>query len=124
MAAKFELFKDKAGEYRWRLVHIPTMNIIADSGEGYHNKDDAIDGFKSVMKNGTAALWEYLGETMAKFEWYRSKNDEKFYWRLRHRNDNIIADSGQGYHNRADAFNGIDSVKENAPGAPKVEVDK
>jgi uncharacterized protein YegP (UPF0339 family) len=120
--AKFEVFKDKAKEWRWRLVHIPTMNIIADSGEGYKNKKDAINGFRSAMKHGTAALSKHLGKFEATFEWYQSKKNKKYYWRLRHKNGNIIADSGQGYHNKADALNGINSVKENAPGAPIVEV--
>jgi len=65
-----------------------------------------------------------MTESKATFEWYRSKKNKKYYWRLRYQNGDIIADSGQGYHNKADAFNGIDSVKENAPGAPKVEVDE
>jgi len=34
MAPTFELYQDRAGEYRWRLRH-DNRNIIADSGEGY-----------------------------------------------------------------------------------------
>lgn len=40
----FEIFKDEAGEYRWRLVS-PFGNepkIIADSAEGYKNKTDLV----------------------------------------------------------------------------------
>jgi uncharacterized protein YegP (UPF0339 family) len=50
MAAKFELYKDKAGEYRWRLRH-QNGNIIADSGEGYKTKANAINGINSVKEN-------------------------------------------------------------------------
>ncbi|XUX00379.1 MAG: HVO_2922 family protein [Dehalogenimonas sp.] len=50
MAAKFELFKDKAGEFRWRLRH-QNGNIIADSAEGYSTKAAAINGIESVKKN-------------------------------------------------------------------------
>lgn len=50
MAATFELYKGSAGEFRWRLRHQNT-NIIADSGEGYHNKADAINGIESVKEN-------------------------------------------------------------------------
>ena len=53
----------------------------------------------------------------ATFELYTGR-DEKYYWRLRHENGNIIADSGQGYSTKANAENGIESVKENAPDAP------
>ena len=57
--AKFELYKDRAGEFRWRLVHRNT-NIIADSGEGYHNKADAINGIESVQENSPTAPIEDL----------------------------------------------------------------
>jgi len=54
MAGKFELFKDKAGEYRWRLRH-QNGNIIADSGEGYVSKANALNGIESVKKNSVEA---------------------------------------------------------------------
>jgi uncharacterized protein YegP (UPF0339 family) len=54
MVAKFELYKDKAGEYRWRLRHQNT-NIIADSGQGYNEKADAINGIESVKTNAPSA---------------------------------------------------------------------
>lgn len=54
MAAKFELYKDKAGEFRWRLRH-QNGNIIADSGEGYKNKAGAMNGIESVKENCVAA---------------------------------------------------------------------
>lgn len=53
----------------------------------------------------------------ANFELYKDASDE-WRWRLRHENRKIIADSGEGYHNKADALQGIESVKENAPTAP------
>jgi uncharacterized protein YegP (UPF0339 family) len=54
MAATFELYVDKAGEYRWRLVH-SNGNIIADSGEGYTTKDNAENGIESVKENAPSA---------------------------------------------------------------------
>lgn len=56
----------------------------------------------------------------ATFELYQDKGG-KFRWRLRHQNGNIIADSGEGYESKANALNGINSVKENAPAAPVEE---
>ncbi len=50
MAAKFELYKDKKGEFRWRLRH-QNGNIIADSGEGYVTKANALNGINSVQTN-------------------------------------------------------------------------
>ena len=38
---KFIVFKDVAGEWRWRLV-ATNGNIIATSGEGYKNRSHAV----------------------------------------------------------------------------------
>ena len=37
MTARFEVYKDKIGEFRWRLTHT-NGHIIANSGEGYTTK--------------------------------------------------------------------------------------
>lgn len=44
-------------------------------------------------------------------------------WRLVHRNGNVLADSGEGYASKQKAKQGIESVRENAPGAEVVEAD-
>lgn len=49
MAATFELFTDRRVEYRWRLRH-ENGNILADSGEGYTSKQNAMNGIESVRK--------------------------------------------------------------------------
>lgn len=54
MAATFELYKDRAGEFRWRLRH-QNGNIIADSGEGYSSKASAENGIQSVKENAPSA---------------------------------------------------------------------
>jgi len=54
MAAKFEIYKDKAGEFRWSLVHT-NGQIIANSGEGYKTKANATNGIKSVKENAPGA---------------------------------------------------------------------
>lgn len=53
MAAKFELYKDKKGEFRWRLV-APNGQTIATS-EGYKTKESAKNGIDSVKKNAPGA---------------------------------------------------------------------
>lgn len=53
MAAKFELYKDKKGEFRFRLV-APNGQTIATS-EGYASKDSAMNGIASVKKNAPVA---------------------------------------------------------------------
>jgi uncharacterized protein YegP (UPF0339 family) len=57
MAAKFELYKDSKGEFRWRLV-APNGQRIATSGEGYKAKDSAKAGIESVKKNAATAAIE------------------------------------------------------------------
>jgi uncharacterized protein len=57
MTAKFETYKDKAGEYRWKLVHT-NGQIIASSGEGYKAKVNALNGIKSVQENASSAIIE------------------------------------------------------------------
>ena len=59
----------------------------------------------------------------ARFELYRDAAGE-WRWRLVASNENIIADSGEGYRSKQGAKRGIESVKSNAPGAPLVEVDE
>ena len=54
MAATFELYRDKAEEWRWRLRH-GNGNIIADSGEGYASKAKARQGIESVKANAPDA---------------------------------------------------------------------
>ena len=61
MAATFEVYLDKAGQWRWRLRH-QNGNIIATSGEGYNNKADCLAGIRSVIENAAeapieASLW-------------------------------------------------------------------
>jgi amphi-Trp domain-containing protein len=52
--ATFELYQDRANEWRWRLVH-DNGNIIADGGEGYSRKATARKGLESVMRNASGA---------------------------------------------------------------------
>jgi uncharacterized protein YegP (UPF0339 family) len=52
----------------------------------------------------------------ATFELYEDSAGQ-YRWRLVHSNGNIIADSGEGYATRQKARQGIESVKDNAPGA-------
>jgi len=57
MAAKFEIYKDKSGGFRWRLIHT-NGKIIADSGEGYTTKANAIKGINSLKENVPSATIE------------------------------------------------------------------
>jgi uncharacterized protein YegP (UPF0339 family) len=52
--AKFEVYKDKAGQFRWRLV-ASNGRTIAESGESFSGKQACLDGIESVRKNAPAA---------------------------------------------------------------------
>ena len=52
--ATFELYEDRAGKWRWRLVH-DNGNIIADSGEGYASRQKCEQGIESVKTNAPDA---------------------------------------------------------------------
>ena len=54
--------------------------------------------------------------TLARFEVFRDRRDE-WRWRLRHRNGNVIATSGEGYTRKHNAQKGLESVVRNAPDA-------
>jgi hypothetical protein len=51
---RFELYQDRADEWRWRLV-VANGNIIADSGEGYTSKQGAKRGIESVKSSAPGA---------------------------------------------------------------------
>ncbi|WP_336344159.1 HVO_2922 family protein [Halalkalicoccus ordinarius] len=55
----FEVYEDRAGQWRWRLVH-RNGNIIADGGEGYASKRNAIRGLRGVQHNAPGAGIEEL----------------------------------------------------------------
>jgi len=55
-SARFEVSKDVAGEFRFKLV-APNGECIAVS-EGYTTKDNAFNGIESVKKNAAAAVIE------------------------------------------------------------------
>jgi uncharacterized protein len=53
----FLIYKDAAGEYRWRYQASNTK-VIADSGEGYKNKADCWHGIHLVMdSNRNTPVW-------------------------------------------------------------------
>ena len=56
MAAKFELYKDKKGEFRFRLVASNGQTIAIS--EGYTSKESAKAGIESVKKNAPTAAVE------------------------------------------------------------------
>ncbi len=54
--AKFEIYKDSQGEFRWRL-RAANGEVIAN-GEGYTSKAGCLNGIESVRKNAPVAELE------------------------------------------------------------------
>ena len=52
--ADFQIYRDSAGEYRWRM-RADNYEIIADSSEGYINKSDCEHGIELVKRDAADA---------------------------------------------------------------------
>lgn len=104
MAGKFELYKDNAGEYRFRLLAGNGQNILAS--EGYTSKSSCENGIDSVKANAP------LDERFERKETASGKH----MFNLKAANHQVIGTS-QSYTSAASRDNGIESVKTNAPDA-------
>ncbi|CAN0656798.1 YegP family protein [Nitratireductor aquimarinus] len=104
MAGKFELYKDKAGEFRFRLKAGNGEIILAS--EGYKQKSSAENGIESVRTNSP------------KDERYERKDTSsgKPMFNLKASNGQVIGTS-ESYSSESARENGIQSVKNNAPDA-------
>jgi len=109
--AAFEVYEDAGGAWRWRLVH-QNGNILADGGQGYASRTGARDGIESVR--------EAVAEGQSAFEIYEDA-EERWRWRLRHDNGNIIADSGGSYSRERSVTDAVDRVVEYAPEADALD---
>jgi uncharacterized protein YegP (UPF0339 family) len=55
-------YKDSKSNYRWRVVANNGYDIVAEGGEGYINKMDAVAGFIAATKVMQAALQKNVKE--------------------------------------------------------------
>lgn len=51
----YYLRRDAANQWRWRL-RAANNRIIAESGEGYHNRQDCLDAIALVKRSGQAPI--------------------------------------------------------------------
>ena len=111
MAGKFEVYKDKAGEHRFRLKAGNGEVIL--SSEGYSGKAGCANGIESVRKNAGNPD-----------RFVKTKTDSgKFRFNLVAGNKQVIGTS-QSYSSESARDSGIKSVARAAEGAKVVEVDK
>ena len=52
---RFELHKDAAGDWRWRL-RATNGNVVADSAEGYRHREDCERGIALVKSSADAQV--------------------------------------------------------------------
>ena len=52
---RFELYRDAAGAWRWRL-RVQNGNVIADSAEGYVRREDCEHGIELVRSSAQASV--------------------------------------------------------------------
>ena len=104
MPGKFEVYKDKAGEFRFRLKAANGQNIIAS--EGYKAKASCMNGIESVQKNS---------QDSTRFEQKTTKAG-KFVFNLTSSNGQVVGTS-QSYDSESGCSNGMKSVAECSNGA-------
>lgn len=104
MAGKFEVYKDKAGEYRFRLKAGNGQNVLAS--EGYSKKASCINGIESVKKNATDESRFQMNTTPS----------GKFRFNLTATNGQVIG-SSQNYDSESSCRNGMEAVARAADGA-------
>jgi uncharacterized protein YegP (UPF0339 family) len=109
MAGKFELYKDKAGEFRFRLKAGNGETILAS--EGYKRRASAMNGIASVQKNAP---------NDARYERKETKNGQHRF-NLKAANGQVIGTS-ESYTSTSGRDNGIKSVGKNAPDAKIVDL--
>jgi len=109
----FEVYQDKAKEYRWRLKSA-NGRTVAMAHDGYKNKADARSAIESIQKG--------VGGKM-KVEYYQDKGKE-YRWRLIASNGQEMARSSEGYKTKEGAEKSFDVVRSGARSAEIAEEKK
>lgn len=104
MSGKFEVYKDAAGEFRFRLKASNGQNILAS--EGYKTKASCENGIESVKTN---CMHDDRFEK-------KETTSGKYRFNLKAANHQVIGTS-QSYESKASRDNGIESVRNHAPNA-------
>lgn len=103
---KFQIFKDRAGEFRFNLHSRGNSEIILRSSEGYTTKQGCLTGINSVKRNAPDDSKYYRG----------TSSNNQYFFSLKAGNGEIIGVS-EMYVSTSGRDNGIDAVKRDAPNA-------
>ena len=94
---KWEMYKDKRGEHRWRR-RATNGNIVGASCEGYNQKSACM---KNAQRHGMDGNPDNLG-SKDKWEVYKDKRGE-FRWRRTAVNGEITGAASESYKAKKDA---------------------
>jgi uncharacterized protein YegP (UPF0339 family) len=56
---KFELYRDKKGDIRWRVRSTSNKKIIAESGEGYRRRIDCERAYRKLIESCRAGEYDF-----------------------------------------------------------------
>ncbi|MCW4022840.1 MAG: DUF1508 domain-containing protein [archaeon] len=111
MTAKYQVYKDMEGKFRFRLR--AANNKIVAVSEAYESKASCINGIKSVQSNCESHIEDKTKAmekiTNPKYEIFTDAADE-FRFHLKASNGEIIAAS-EGYETKEGVLNGIEAVQ-------------
>ena len=108
MAGKFEVYKDKKGDTRFRLKS-PNGQIILAS-QGYKTKTSAMNGVASLKKNARTAARFLKKKTAAGFRFNITATN------------GLVIGTSETYKTEKARDAGIASTMKNAPGANVVDL--
>jgi uncharacterized protein len=100
---RFEVYADKADEYRWRLWSGSAK--VAASGESFDSKfnaERAANGFKAAA---ASASYSTFG------------TGTSWFWHAKAPNGKIIASGGESFGSESNAKRAYENVRDNAGGA-------
>ncbi len=120
----FEIFEDKAGEWRWRL-RASSNELVAVSEEGFASKAGVVKTLDVVRRNVAEAEGHAEAQVAEDgsavkggkgFEIYEDAS-ASWRWRLRAGNGELVAISEQGFSSKSGIVKALDVVRRNAAAA-------
>ena len=107
-SACFVVYRDDAGNWRWRLVR--GGETLAVSAQGYVERDGVETALERLKKSADTETEVY-------------EATEGWCWRIVHTNGEVLAESQHAYEKRTDAEAAVEVATETLPDAETEEVD-
>ncbi len=114
----FEIYEDKAGEWRWRL-RASNGELVAMSEQGFSSKSGVVRALDVVRRNVAEAEGheeapegDDESKNITGFEIYEDKAGE-WRWRLRASNGELLAIPEQGFSSKSGVVRALDVVRRN-----------